>query len=123
MGVATRQSTDILAIDDPDLASVLRYIREHACDGITVQDVLKHAAISRSQLERGFRKYLQRSPQAEIRKVQLNRTKELLATTDLTLPQIAQLTGFSHSEYLSVVFKRESGETPGQYRRRSQERS
>ena len=122
LGVATRQSTDILAIDDPDLATVLRYIREHACDGISVQDVLAHAPISRSQLERGFRKFLQRSPQAEIRNVQIKRAKELLATTDLTLSQISRLTGISHAEYLSVVFKRETGETPGQYRRRSQDR-
>jgi LacI family transcriptional regulator len=73
--------------------------------------------VSRSQLERRFRKYLNRSPQSEIRNVQVKRAKELLATTDLSLPQIAVLTGFEHPEYLSVVFKRETGQTPGSYRR------
>ena len=59
------------------------------------------------------------SPQAEIRAVQLKRVKQLLAETDLSLDQIAELAGYAHPEYLSVVFKREIGETPGQYRRRT----
>ncbi len=68
-------------------------------------------------LERLFRKYLRHSPQQEIRLTQLKRVKELLVETDLPLAEIAGSTGFRHSEYLSVVFKRELGMTPGEYRR------
>jgi LacI family transcriptional regulator len=71
-------------------------------------------------LERRFRKYLKRSPQIEIRSVQLKRVKQLLAETDLPLERIAALAGFEHPEYMSVVFKRETGQTPGQYRRATQ---
>jgi len=117
IGIATRQSSDTLAISDPDVAAALSFIREHACEGTTVQAVLDHVPVSRSWLERNFRKHLKRSPQAEIRNVQVKRAKELLAETDLPLDQIAGLTGFDHPEYLSVVFKRECNETPGQYRR------
>ena len=117
LGIASRQSSDILAIEDPDVAAALRYIREHACHGITVHDVLDHVPVSRSWLERNFRKRLNRSPQAEIRNVQIKQCKALLATTDLSLERIAGLTGFEHPEYLSVVFKRETGQPPGQYRR------
>ena len=39
LGIATRQSTDTLAIDDPNIAATVRFIREHACDGINVDDV------------------------------------------------------------------------------------
>ena len=41
IGIATRQSTDILAVADPGIAAALRYIREHACEGIHVRDVLR----------------------------------------------------------------------------------
>lgn len=116
IGVVTRQSTDLLAIPDPDIAAAVRYIREWACRGTAVADVLRHVPISRSLLERRFRQYLGRSPQAEIRSVQLKRARQLLAETDLPLKKIAQLTGFEHPEYLSVVFKRHTGETAGQYR-------
>jgi LacI family transcriptional regulator len=120
VGVVTRLSTDVLAIDDARVASAVRYIREHACHGITVRDVLGQTPLSRTALERHFRRYLGRSPQAEIRSVQLKRVKQLLAETELKMDRIAELTGFEHPEYLSVVFKREQGRTPSQYRREAQ---
>jgi LacI family transcriptional regulator len=120
VGVVTRLSTDVLAIDDARVAGAVRFIREHACHGITVRDVLGQTPLSRTALERYFRRYLGRSPQAEIRSVQLKRVKQLLAETELTMDRIAELTGFEHPEYLSVVFKRTQGRTPGQYRREAQ---
>jgi LacI family transcriptional regulator len=122
LGVTTRQSTDVLAIDDPQVAAAVRFIREHACQGTTVAEVLRQVPLSRTMLERRFRKYLGRSPQVEIRSVQVKRAQQLLAETDLRLPQIAALAGFAHPEYLSVVFKRHTGQTPGAYRRRAQGR-
>src|SRR6185437_15012889 len=120
LGVTTRQSTDVLAIDDPHIAVAVRYIRENACAGATVPDLLQQVPLSRTLLERQFRKYLGRSPQAEIRAVQLKRVKQLLAETDLSLERIAELAGYEHPEYMSVVFKRETGQTPGHYRRHVQ---
>lgn len=116
MGIAVRQSTDIFAVPDPEIARALRYIREHACEGATVQDVLDYMAVSRSWLERGFREHFGRSPKAEIRNVQIVRCKELLRMTDLSLESIARLTGFKHTEYMGVMFKRETGLSPGKYR-------
>jgi LacI family transcriptional regulator len=117
LGVAVRQSSDVFAVSDPTVAEGLRYIRERACDRVSVQQVLDHLSVSRSWLERNFRKLLNRSPQAEIRNVQVKRCKELLRTTSLPLEKIARLAGFEHPEYMNVVFKRETGETPGRYRK------
>ncbi|QEH31939.1 Xylose operon regulatory protein [Aquisphaera giovannonii] len=117
LGVVTRQSTDILAIPDADVAAALRLIRRRACEGLRVSDVLRRVPLSRSLLERRFRKFLGRSPQAEIRLVQVKRIKQLLAETDLPLAEVAALSGFEHVEYLSVVFKRLTGQSPGAYRR------
>ncbi len=116
LGVETRQSTDILAITDGDIVKALRVIRERACSGLTVTDLLREVPVARSVMERRFRSYLGRSPQAEIRNVQLKRACQLLRDTELPLAQIASLTGFKHSEYFSVVFKRCLGITPGNYR-------
>jgi LacI family transcriptional regulator len=116
LGVTTRQSSDVLAIDDAIVAAAVRFIRERACQGCGMKDLLRHVPMSRSLLERRFRRYLGRSPQAEIRAVQLKRVKQLLTESDLSLDHIAPLAGYSHPEYMSVVFKRETGQTPGQYR-------
>jgi LacI family transcriptional regulator len=121
LGVVTRPSTDVLAIHDRCVATALNFIRERACSSVTVDEVLKHSFASRSQLERKFRKHLGRSPQAEIRRVQVDKIRQLLVETDFPLKKIADLTGFEHVEYLSVVFKRLSGQTPGAYRKKQQE--
>jgi LacI family transcriptional regulator len=116
LGVAVRQSTDIVAIEDHTIAAALQYIRQNACRGITVEDVLQNASLSRSSLERKVRKHLGRTPQEEIRHVQIKKAKELLMSTDLSAEKIATLCGFEHSEYMYVVFKRRVGMTPGEFR-------
>lgn len=119
--VITRRSTDVLAIDDRAISHAVRFIREHACDGITVGDVLADLPYSRSVFERRFVKIFGRSPKAEILRTQLERVKCLLAETDLPLKQIAAKTGFLYPEYMSAAFKERTGQTPGQYRRSAQQ--
>jgi LacI family transcriptional regulator len=116
LGVATRSSTDVLAVEDTVFAFAMRFIREYACHGITVDDVLQSVPLSRMALERRFRKYLGRSPHAEIRAVQLARAKQLIIETEHPIHRVAQLVGFEHPEYFNVLFKREVGRPPGQFR-------
>jgi LacI family transcriptional regulator len=116
--VTTRRSTDMLAVEDPDLAAAVRFIRENACAGIGVADVVAQVALSRRVLEARFQKVLGRTPHAEILRVRLERVKVLLTRGEWSLDTIARHTGFRHGEYLSAAFKRELGETPGQFRAR-----
>ena len=120
VGVVERHSTDILAIDDKNVAAALSFIRENACRGITVEQVLKHAFASRSQLEKKFRRCLGRSPQTEIRRVQIAKIRQLLIETNFPLKKIAELSGFEYVEYMCVVFKRLIGESPGSFRKKNQ---
>ncbi len=117
LGIATRQSTDIQAVEDPEIVEAVRYIRRRACEGIRVADVLEHLQISRRILERRFKDLLDRSPHEELVRVRIARVKQFLAETDLVLPAIAQRAGFQHPEYMSVLFRKQTGQTPGQYRR------
>ncbi|MBI1371447.1 MAG: AraC family transcriptional regulator [Phycisphaera sp.] len=116
-GVATRLSTDVLAIEDHEVSAAVRFIREHACEGINVERVLDEVPLSRRILESRFRKLIGRTPHEEIVRVQLDHVKDLLCETDLTLSDIAHRCGFSHSEYLSVVFKKKEGVTASEYRK------
>lgn len=116
LGVVTRQSTDVLAIDDPNVASAVRYIREHAYDGINVSDVLRHVSLSRRALEKRFQELVGRTPHEEIVRLRIERVKQLLTETDLSMEVIAQRSGFSYVEYLSAAFKRATGRSPRAYR-------
>ena len=118
LGIASRQSTDVLAIDDPEVASAVRFIREHACNAITVDNVLAGTLLSRSVLQRRFRALLGRTIHEEITRVRIKRASELLTETDLPIAMIATKAGFGHQEYLGAVFKAAMGETPRQHRTR-----
>jgi LacI family transcriptional regulator len=119
LGIATRQSTDIAAIDDPDIALAVKLIRENACKGLNLDELLAAVPLSRSILERRLRKHLGLSPLGLIRQTQIKRIQQLLVETDLPLEQIGPLAGFKHAEHMCVVFKREVGQTPGTYRRQT----
>lgn len=114
--VIVRQSTDTLAIEDDDVARAVALIRAHATEPIQVSDILREIPISRSRLERRFQETLRRTPAEEIRRVHLERAKQLLADTDLPAPQVAIASGFASREYLAHVFKQATGLTPRQYR-------
>jgi LacI family transcriptional regulator len=116
LGIAERQSTEVLAVDDRDVARAVQFIREHACEGINVSDVLRAVPLSRRVLEQRFQRLLGCTPREEILHVRLARVKQLLGETDLPLYRVAERTGFEHVEYLSVVFKRETGRTPRAWR-------
>lgn len=116
VGVVTRRSTESFGVDDPDVSLAARLIREQACRGVKVADLVARTNISRRILESRFKKLLGRTPHEEIIRIQIERVKELLSHTDLALSTIADRAGFKHLEYMSVAFKRETGRSPGDYR-------
>lgn len=116
IGVVARQSTDLMLVNNPDLLQALAYIREHATEMIQVEDILRAVPIARRSLERFFRESLGRSPAEEIRRVRLERAKQLLATTDLPVPKVAKASGFGTGEYLATLLRKTIGMTPLKYR-------
>ncbi|SMP46346.1 LacI family transcriptional regulator [Neorhodopirellula lusitana] len=116
--VVARFSTDILAVNDPELSSAIEFIRLEACNGIGVADVAKHVAISRATLERRFRSVLDHTPREEIERVRLERVKTLLLQTDYGLDRIASMTAYSKAPHLITAFRRQTGLTPTVFRKR-----
>lgn len=104
-GVVTCYSSDIIAIDDAKVSAACRYIRQHATAGLTVPQVADHVTLSRRALERQFHNAPKRSPQSELRRIQLERVRHLLEHTDYKLSVIAKMSGFRYHEYMSKVFK------------------
>jgi LacI family transcriptional regulator len=116
-GLVARRSTDLIAVEDPDVAAALLFIRENACQGIRVQDVVRQVGVSVSVLERKFRKFFGRTPKAELIRVQVTRAKQLLAESELAMVEVAEKSGFSGEKYFSDAFFRLTGSRPGAYRR------
>lgn len=114
--VRIRQSSDIQAIPDHDVAQAVRFIRDHSAEPIRVSDVLKAVPTSRRSLERRFRKLLQRGVSEEIRRVHLDLARALLVDTDLPMSRIAECSGFTDGRQLSIVFRQSTGMTPTHWR-------
>ena len=116
-GVVCRASTDILAIEDREMAEIIRYVHDNASEGIKAQDVVDVAGVSRPTLESRFEAVLGHSIHTEIRNVQIKRAKDLIQSSDLPLKSIARLAGFKSVQYLTYFFRQVTGQTPAEYRR------
>ena len=111
-----RKSSDLIAIDDPDILEALRFIRENARFRISVGDVVHRVNISPRSLQRGFKKWIGRTPEKEILRVQLEFAQTLLRDTRLSVSLIAREAGFSSPEYFIRAFRREYSLTPNVFR-------
>lgn len=116
LGVVTRRSTNVVVSDDPVVANVLRYIREHVADGIDVQQVLDQVDISRETLDKRLKQATGQTAYATICRMRLERAKHMLIKTDASMDQIARACGFRRQARLNEVFKRLTGMTPGEFR-------
>jgi LacI family transcriptional regulator len=114
--VVERQSTDVVSVEDPQVAAALKYIRQHACEGVNVSDVLRAVPMSRTLLERKFMTTLGHSPHRQLVQAKVERAKHLLVESEVSIAVVAELAGFDSASYLSVVFRRETGESPYAYR-------
>lgn len=116
--VVTRRSTDIVAAEDPGLAVALRFIRDHANENISVPHVARAAGLSRRVLEKRFRGLLRRSALDEIRRIRADKIGRLLLETNEPVANIALSLGFGSPDHVARYFRKATGQTPLEYRRR-----
>lgn len=115
--IITRHSTDTLAIHDATLVKALNYIRQNANKPLQVFEVCRAAGVSRRVLERKFVQALGRSPATEIRRVHMERAKQLLAETQMSIPEVAEASGFTSPEYMAIRFRLDLKASPLRYRK------
>lgn len=116
-GITTRRSTDILAVDDRNVAGALRYIWDHfATSTLSVDDVAEAAGVNRRVLEKAFRKELSHGINEELIRTRLRAVARRLETTDDSVTDIASQTGYTRPNHLFRTFRRHFGTSPRQYR-------
>jgi len=115
--IVTRQSTDILAIEDHEVANAVRYIRQHTRGVISVDDVVNAVTISRRVLEKRFRKILHCSILDEIRSVHAAQVAKMLVDSNLSISQIASALGYPTVKHIARSFRHKMGMTLLAYRK------
>lgn len=112
-------STNALATEDDLVRRARELIQLHACDrDYSIDDLAREAGCSRRSLEYRFAEVTGGGIGQQIWKFRMDRARELLRTTGMTLADVADTCGYVSASHLSVLFKKEMGLTPGQYRKK-----
>jgi LacI family transcriptional regulator len=115
--VIERESTGSGVLADERFQRIRRWIHEHACEGLTVAELVARQTMSQFTLTKHYERLFGRTPGAEIRAVKVDHARRYLRTTDFSVERIASLCGFEQAGKFSKFFKRETGMTPSEYRR------
>lgn len=118
VNVVTRLSTDVLAVDDQYVVAALRYIRGHARTNVGVAAVVANCGASRRVLEKRFRSILGHTIHDEISRVRTEMVTAMLTETQMPVSEIARELDFPDVAHLSRYFRKATGLSPLQYRKR-----
>ena len=97
-------------------AAVKRYIDQHFKETLTLDQLAEEAHMNKFYLSHAFKQEFGVSPINYLISCRIEERKYLLAETDLSISQIAQLLNFSSPSYFSQVFRRTQGVSPVEFR-------
>ncbi|USX22985.1 DNA-binding transcriptional regulator [Oxalobacteraceae bacterium OTU3REALA1] len=117
-GINILASSEHQRIRHPQVMRACHFIRQYGCQGIKTQQVAEHVGVSRSSLEAYFREELGCSVHDMILRFKLDAAKAGLQGRERSIADVALGCGFTSTQYMHLVFKRELGCTPRAYRDR-----
>lgn len=123
LGIARRMSTDRCITNDPAVVQAISFIRAHASEPITVEDILSHVLVSRRSLDYKFRQATGCTVYEHIARIKIDAAKLLLAGTNTKIGDVAGRVGFLTYSIFGDTFRRLEGISPRQYREQSGQRA
>ncbi len=105
-----------IGVRHPKLAQVIQMMEGHIEDPISPAVLAREVGLSARQLERLFRRYLNRSPKRYYMQLRLQRARSLLLQTDMSVIAIAMACGFASPSHFSKCYRAQYATTP--YRER-----
>ena len=115
-GVVLRDSSSFIATKDRLVATALSMIMERAREHLTVKEVAEQLQVSRSNLDKRFKKALGITAGKAIELQRIKHIRKMLLETTFSLARISEMTGFSRQPHFTRYFKHLNGMTPSAYR-------
>lgn len=116
-GVTERASTDALAIS----SDIVRRVRDIYMDALanppSTAQLAERLGVSRAALDRAFASDIGLSPSKMLMRLRLDEAKRLIASTDLSLAEIADKLGFCNPAYFTNIFRNTEGVSPKKWRK------
>ena len=98
------------------LRQMVSYVQDNLTEKMTLEKIAAAGHLCTSACCRLFQKYMQRSPMAFVNEYRLEKSRELLRETDLSITEVAFRLGFAGASYYSEQFRKQYNCTPRQYR-------
>jgi transcriptional regulator GlxA family with amidase domain len=105
-----------IGVRHPKLVSIIQKMERHIEEPISPSELAREVGMSTRQLERLFRRYLDRSPKRYYMELRLQRARNLLLQTDMSVINVALACGFTSPSHFSKCYRAQYGRTP--YRER-----
>lgn len=111
------QNKTALLKSEKTIEKAKNYIKEHLSEYITLNDLSDYLFLNPIYFQRMFKSHVGISPFDYIQKLRIEKAKQLLCFTDMTVSEIASSCGFCNSSYFIKIFKQNCGVTPAFYRK------
>lgn len=108
-----------LSTRNPKIAQIMETMHQNIEEPLTLDDLSSRSGLSRRQIERHFRQYLNASPVTIYRNIRLDRARTLLAETELSVFDVAIACGFNSRNLFTRHFKARFGHPPSRRSRQS----
>ncbi|MFW6250249.1 MAG: substrate-binding domain-containing protein [Alkalispirochaetaceae bacterium] len=118
MGVIERKSTSAYASDNPLVVEVFRLIRADDGHLKSVSDLVEELAVGRRTLEMQFKRETGQTLHHALITQKIRIASHLLRTTTYTMEAVAEEAGFGSMQRFFAHFRKQTGTTPAQFRRR-----
>lgn len=94
----------------------LEFIHAHFAENITREEVARHVCLAPEYFAKQFKKGIGMTVKDYINHCRISAAMDLLKTTNLNITEVASQVGFSDSSYFAVVFKKNTGLSPSEFR-------
>lgn len=116
-GIRIRGSSEFYQVTDIRIKKATTFMEDNFSKRIDMSDIAKAAGVNRRTMERLFRDELGSTPKETLTAIRVRNARERLETTNQTITQIAEISGFTSSEYLAKYFRRHYKASPRQWRK------
>ena len=99
------------------IKTILKYVEEHYADHITIDDMAAITFYSKSHYMKFFKAHMGTGFIEYLNDYRLTIAERLLRTSDATVLEIAEKSGFDNLSYFNRMFKRKYGQSPGKQRK------
>jgi two-component system, response regulator YesN len=104
--------------EDLNIKEIMQYIREHYSEPLTLKDVAKHFHFNPSYLSSYFSTHNNEGFIEYLNRIRIEEAEKLLANHTAPISEISSMVGYSDHSYFCKVFKKATGSSPSQYRRK-----